>query len=206
MTARRFSDDRAKSRITEAVAAAEKLTSAEVVVAIRRHASSYVRTSLVAGGIAAGLALVYLWFSPTIYDVRFMPLEAVLVFAVVAFLSQSIDVLRYRLTPGHRMASALDGASREAFTTIGVERTKRRNGVLIYAGLFERRVRVVPDIGVDWAALGNAGREVEERLNQAVLRRDLQSFTSSLVDLGGLLAEHHPVNEDDENELCDGPH
>jgi uncharacterized membrane protein len=206
MTARALSDDRAKSRITEAVIAAEKLTSAEVVVAVRRHASPYFRTSLGLGTLGASATLAYLWFSPTVYDVRYMPLEILAVFGLVVFVAQSVDLLRFRLTPARVIASALDQAAADAFATIGVERTKGRSGVLVYAGLFEHEVRIVPDVGIDWGALGEAGQLIESRLNRAVASRDLDAFTSALADLGSVLAGQHPSSPEDENELCDAPH
>lgn len=199
MTARAFSTPEGRRAIGEAVAAAEALTSAEVVVAIRRRASAYAGTSVVAGLVLGLVAVALLWFSPRVYDARLMPLEGLAVAAISAYLVQSIDPLRRRLTPRSRRDTALRGAVSRTFVELGVERTRARNGVLVYVALFEGTVRLRPDQGIDEALLG----EAERRLADAVARRDLSAFCDGVRALGETLASTHPRTDSDENELCD---
>lgn len=205
MNAHGFTDSSASERITQAVQRAEKRTNAEIVVAIRRHASHYLGTSAVCGVAAAGVSLAYLWFAPTVYETRFIPLEVALVAALVIFLTRAIDPLRRVLTPKRVMARALDAASRLLFDTLGVARTKARNGVLVYVGLFEHDVRVVPDEGVEAHVAAVIAGEHVARLRRAVDRRDLDGFVEAIVALGDALAVQFPPTDDDENELSDGP-
>ncbi len=206
MTARVFSDDEGRQALGEAVAAAELLTSAEIVVAVRRHASVYAGTSVACGAVLAVLVLGYLWFAPTLYDVRLMPLEVLLAFVTGAFFCHSIDPLRRALTPSAARARAVSAAAEQTFHALGVEKTRGRNGVLVFVALMEGTAVLRPDEGIDLTTLGEPGRAVAERLHDAVARRELGAFTAALRELGALLGESHPRSEDDENELCDVHH
>lgn len=206
MTARAFSDPEGKRAIGEAVVDAEAQTSAEVVIAIRRHASAYVRTSVIAGLVLGLAAFAYLWFSPNVYDARLMPFEVLAVALLTAYLVQSIDPLRRVLTPRSERDAALRVATRATFSSLGVERTRARNGVLVYVALMEGTVRIEPDQGIERALFEGEGKSVETALAGAVARRDLAAFCRAVRDLGALLAKTHPRTESDENELCDVHH
>lgn len=200
-----FSDDAARARIEAAVGEAETRTNAEIVVALRRHASSYLGTSAALGAFCAAIALANLWFSPTVYRTSLIPLETFLVFCLGAFLSHSADPVRRALTPASVRSRALDASSAAAFRELGIARTKARHGVLVYVGLFEREVRVVADEGAGWDSLGEARDAVLRELERACRSLDLGAFESAVVSLGALLATTHPKTDDDENELCDAP-
>lgn len=206
MLARALSDDAAKRRLTEAVTAAERHTSAEIVVAVRRQAAAHTRTSLVAGAACAGVVLLLLLALPQVYDVRFFPVELGLAFVLGAYVVSQVPSLRRALTPEARIREAFDAEAERLFDELGVERTRGRTGVLVLLGLFERRAAVVADVGLDGAKLTATASPSVAKLQQATYDRDLGGVVAALEALGVELGRDNPRREDDENELGDEVH
>jgi len=203
MSLRAFSSEEGRVQLERAVAAAERRTSAEVVIAVRRAASPHHRTVIAFASGTALVALAAWWFSPVAYDVRLLPLEIFVAFATGAFVIRSIDPLRRVLTPSRIRRAELDREAREAFESLGVARTKGRTGILVVAGIFEHDVAVVPDEGLAYEALAERVKPIERALAASVAHGDVVAFATAIEALGEALSATHPRAEDDENELCD---
>lgn len=98
------------------------------------------------------------------------------------------------------------GRAREVFAALGMHRTTRRNGVLLYLAVRDRTFAVVGDEGIH--------RVVPERFWEAVAAemerhfragRFLEGLGSAIERIGALLARHFPRAHDDRNELPDIP-
>ena len=203
MSERAFLDPAAKRRTTEAVRAIEARTSAEVVVAVRPAAERHIATSVVFGAAVAALALVVMLVSPQVYDVRTMPVDALLAFVLAGLLSHFVPALKRVLTPKtRRLAAARRGAS-AAFVELGIQKTKQRTGVLVFVSLFERTAVVVADEGVPTALLGEAYETRLAELTRSTAVLDVDAFLAALGEFGTLLAGVLPRRPDDVNELSD---
>lgn len=95
-------------------------------------------------------------------------------------------------------------AAQAEFVRLGMEKTRERNGVLIYVAPQSRAFAVVGDVGVH-ARCGEAfWTEVA-----ATMREHLQNscyteaLLSAIARVGALLATHFPRSPDDVNELSD---
>jgi putative membrane protein len=88
---------------------------------------------------------------------------------------------------------------------LGITNTRARTGVLVYVSMFERKVAIIADSGVDRAAHAKSFEQAERQLAGAVNRGDLTAFTAALAALGPVLCELCPPREDDVNELPDAP-
>lgn len=104
-------------------------------------------------------------------------------------------------------ARATEMAEEQAFQEffrLGLHRTEGRTGVLVFVSLFERRVIVLGDEGID-AKTGSAHWESTREHVLAGIRRG--SLAHGLVEgiraTGHVLAEHHPWRAGDRNELPD---
>jgi uncharacterized membrane protein len=95
-------------------------------------------------------------------------------------------------------------AAQKHFVRMGMEKTRERNGVLIFVAPRSRKFAVVGDIAVH----GRCGDEFWQKL-AAEMSGHFQrgQFTSGIVHgirkAGELLAEHFPHRPDDQNELPD---
>jgi putative membrane protein len=193
----------AKRRATDAIRAVEGQTSAEVVVTVRHAAERHVATSAVFGAGVAALVLVVMFVSPQVYDVRTMPLDGLVAFALAALTCHFVPALKRLLTSKKRRLAAATRGATKAFGELGMAKTKQQNGVLVFVALFERTAVVVADEGVPTTLLGEAYDESVSRLSSSVTTLDFEAFLSVLTGFGPLLAGVLPRRPDDENELCD---
>lgn len=99
---------------------------------------------------------------------------------------------------------SLDAAARRTFVRLGMERTARRNGVLIFVVPSRRRIRVLGDQGIH-EQVGQAFWDAVAGEISACFREG--RFTEGLVDgvraIGAALASHFPSDQADTNELAD---
>jgi putative membrane protein len=203
MAERQFLEPSAKRRITACIRTVEAGTSVEVVVTVRRRAERHLATSMVLGSVFAVVTLAILWFSPQVYDVRTMPLDALAAFALGMLLGGLFPGLRRVLTPRSLLRSAAERGARRAFAELSVDKTRDRVGLLIYVALFEREVVILPDRGVPAMFVEQGLTEVRGELQAAVRALNFAAFEAAMSKLGPPASAHLPRRPDDENELCD---
>ena len=204
MAERDFFQPDAKKRTGQAIKAIEAKTSAEVVVAVRRRVAEYRSTDLLFGFVCAVTTLAALWFSPLTYAVEYMPFEMIGMFVVGALLSAFVRPLRRLLTPKGTTQRQIDMAARAAFYDLGISKTHRRAGILVFAAMYEDSVSIVPDAAVDKKALAEL-QPVKAQLEKAIASRDLDAFLKTLEQLAPPLEKAMPRKAGDENELPDEP-
>ena len=203
MSDREFLEPAAKLRTADVVRAVERQTAVEVVVAVRRRALYYVAAS-VAFGVVCGMAgFLVMWFSPTVYDVRTIPIDVALAFALGTALTATSPTLRRSLTPRSVRLRGAQRAAQAAFVSLGMEKTRGRTGLLVYVALFERTAILVPDRGLPEGLVSGPLGSIRQLLELAVERRDFDGFLTALGRLGPACAAALPRHENDENELCD---
>jgi putative membrane protein len=194
----------ARARVTSAIKEIETGTSAEVVVAVRNAAGTYRDVDYLVGFAASLGVLAVLLFHPYPFAVEGMPLGVIAGFIAGTALSANGGPLRRALVRPARREKACRDAGRAAFFELGIGRTRDRNGILVMVSLFERRVAVVADVGVDPAALGPSWKErvatLEGSLGGAA---SVERFLTALSALGPPLAAAMPRRADDVNELPD---
>jgi len=192
-----------KQRTADSVKTIELQTAAEVVVALRRRSGDYRATAYHFGAAAAGLVTLFLLVVPREYTWGAIALEALAAFALAAVLGGQFNPVA-RLLVGRKPLQANTGtAARAAFYDLGISRTSGRNGILVFISTFERTCVVLPDIGIDLTRLQPGWTEASDAMAFAVKQADPQAFFVAFEQLGPLLAEAMPRQEDDVNELPD---
>ncbi|MDB4981435.1 MAG: hypothetical protein JWM82_2187 [Myxococcales bacterium] len=96
-------------------------------------------------------------------------------------------------------------AAEEAFAALGMERTRERNGVLLYISPRRRRFAIVGDVGVHARVTGAFWDELAARVAEA-LRAGLltTAVESAVAEIGGRLATLFPAPAGENvNELPD---
>jgi putative membrane protein len=204
MAAQSVFEPGARERVAKAVAGIEAGTAAEVVVVARRMAGDYRAADWLAGAGAAMVTLLVLLFHPKEFLVDTMPVDVLLGFAFGAVVSAHLPPLRRLLSGRKRMERAVQLAARAAFVDLGVSRTRGRTGILVLLAAFERRVEIVPDVGVDVQALGREYEQAVAAIGDAVRRgARLDAVVEALWRLAPPLARALPASADDVNELPD---
>jgi putative membrane protein len=197
-----FFQDAARKRVGEAVGEAESCTAAEVVVVVRRTSGAWREVDLAVGALAAFGVLLVLLFHPHPFAVETMPLDVAVAFLAGAVVCSSVSSFKRLLLPRKRARAQVRAKAREAFVDQGVSRTSKRTGILVYASMFERRVELVVDVGVDGKLLAAQ----ETALGDAIRRGpDLDAFLAAVRAIGPALSASLPRSEDDVNELPDAP-
>jgi putative membrane protein len=203
MSARTFFEKDVKAKVAAAVAEVERQSSAEVVVALRKISGYYRHTDYLCGLALLVASLLIFLFHPEPFDIDLYAIEAAGFFAFGAVTSAFFPMLRRGLTSSRLMADNARTAARAAFVELGVSRTRGRHGVLVFISMFERKVEIVTDIGVDEAALGPLWKDALHRLTGAVEKPDFDRFLEALKAMGPALSKAVPRAADDENELPD---
>jgi uncharacterized membrane protein YgcG len=95
-------------------------------------------------------------------------------------------------------------AARKTFTALGMTRTRRRNGVLVFLSLPSRTFAIVGDEGIDRIT----GPGYWEKLRDTMSERfSAGGYTEGLLEIldrvEAVLAEHFPYEEGDIDELPD---
>lgn len=202
MAARDFASDDARARVKRVIAELEAQRSAEVVVAVRPSSGDYRHIDYLVGFAAAFASLLVFIFHPRAMRSDVFPIEQALVFVLGAAVSRLLPPLRRVLSSRKRLDENVERAARAAFVELGVSRTRERTGILVYASLLERDVRVVADIGVP----DDVAEKLSKALVPAVRDADLSRFVSGLGSTGKALARALPRRANDENELPDEVH
>jgi putative membrane protein len=200
-----FFSDEAKAKVGEAVRAVEAKTSAEIVVAVRARSDDYRDVDLTAGLAAAMVTLIVLIFHPAELDEDWMPIETFAAFAIASIVVAKMSALKRALVPAKRKRERALSMARAQFVDAGVSRTRDRSGILVFFSELERRVCVLPDVGIDEAKLGEAWQKSVEAIERAAAADDLEAFLGAVTALGPVLASQYPRREDDANELPDAP-
>jgi putative membrane protein len=202
-----FTDDAAKAEVANAIREIERVTCAEVVVAVRASSGHYRHTDYLVGFALSFAALLVFLFHPYEFSIDWMPIDSVVAFAIGAFSSASAPPLRRALTSRKLMRANVRTHARAAFVDLGMDKTSGRTGILVYVSMFERGVEIVADAGIDAAVLGAPFKNAIAALDDALRRgADFPRFTEALRALGPILGKVLPRLACDVNELPDEPH
>ncbi len=202
--------------IAEAVSAAEKKTSGEIVPVIATASGRYDRAEDLFGLTCSVLLLIVSWIifqeiRPVEGDwasgqrliLGLVPIVVIFLvgFSLGAALSTWIPALKLPFLSRAEMEAEVDRSAAEAFQRFRVRGTAAGTGVLIYS-LFEHTVQVIGDDAI-------AAKLTQEDWNQV---RDLvldgirsgqaaEGLRQAIAHSGDLLAGHFPIEPGDVDEL-----
>lgn len=193
----------ALEQIAQAIAQAERVTRAEIRVAV---SSGRVVGHSFHGILWAALAaLIAPWGLIAVLPMRSVSLLAIQAGCfIVLGLLLTRPAIAARLVPLAARRHAARVLALELFHAHGLHQTEARNGLLIFVSPQDRLVEIVADDGVQaaipheaWISLCGA---VVERAGEGALA---EGITTAVAQAGALLAPHLPAVPGDKNELSD---
>lgn len=96
--------------------------------------------------------------------------------------------------------------ARQLFATLGMHRTVRRNGVLLYLAVRDRKFAVVGDEGIHRAVPEGFWEEITREAERLFREGRFVDGARGLIDrIGAELSRHFPRLPEDRNELPDIP-
>ena len=206
--------DAERDAIRVAVAEAETRTAGEIVPYVVRRSGTYqvavwraasfgaLLTALVMLGVAA---LYDGWGLGWMYSAGWMAMAMTIGGVAGAFLGAYVAPLRRQLAGADRIDLHVHRRAAEAFLEEEVFDTRDRTGILLFVSLFEHRIEVVGDVGI------NAKVEPEEWVEVVGLVRDgirsdglAAGLVAAVERCGDLLHRRGvEIREDDTDELAD---
>ena len=196
--------EQAQRSVHDALVAAEKKTVGEVLPVVLgrsdRHPEGLWLAALFV--VLVGSSTLAHWLP---WDRPVLLLATQAAFGLVGYL------LALRL-PGFQRAfvresRATEMAEEQAFQEFyrhGLHETRDETGVLLFVSLFERRVIVLADEGIDKVAKDGLWQNVDEVLLRTIAAGSLAAGLVEAIRMCGVaLAEHHPWEEGDRNEVPD---
>lgn len=204
MDAQSFFAEEEKERIRQAIVAAERRTSGEIVPMIVGASGHYYEVELggLVGGLVVGTAAAFFWATP--WGLEHAQLVSPLVGAGLGFTLCRIPAIKRRLVPKKRIDETVHIRSLAAFTAHGLHYTRAHTGILILASLFEHRVEVLADRGINEKVQPGTWDEIVQRLTSGLKSGDgCAAFCAAIERCGEILAAHFPRPADDRDELED---
>ena len=209
-------------RVTEAVRTAEAGTAGEIVTIIADSSDHYLDTAL---WYAAGAALLTLAFLTAFPGIATCVIETVtggwvtdigameyfelalaafvLSFAIVRLILQ-IPKLRTALTFPRVKSKRVRNRAIDFFKVGAESRTAGRTGILIYLSLAEHRAEIVADEAIHKQVANEVwGEAMVDLLRDVREGRVTDGMVAAVRDVGKILAEYFPRQDDDVNELPD---
>jgi len=193
-----------QQRIRDAVAAAEARTAGEIVPQVVDASFDYPRAETFgAGFFALGIAvLVSWWFGGSSVWV-FLPLF-LLGYLPCKWLIRALPWLHRRLIHPREMASEVAEKAMLSFFELGVHRTRERTGILILISLFERRVQLLADEGINAKVAPETWKDIVNTITAGLHDGSAcDALCSDIERCAEILETHFPRKSDDRNELPD---
>ncbi|MDK2955579.1 MAG: putative rane protein [Desulfovibrionales bacterium] len=200
--AKKFLSDQERERLVRCVEEVEKTTSGEIVPVVISASYHYpTATHLAALTLGIPLALLFCWI---------IGATNMLAFAAVFLTIYGITLLAVNVKPGLKRPfiarQAMDEEVHEAalvnFYTLGLHRTRDLTGIIILVSVFERKVQILADKGINDKVPPLAWESVAEELTRGIREnRAGEALCAAVRRCGEIIAEHFPIKADDTNEL-----
>lgn len=196
-----FTEDE-QARIKAAVQACEERTSGEVVPVIVDAAYDYPKTEIIGGGsFAVGLALFANWFYVGASHWVF-PAALLVLYYPCLLLIRYFPGLKHALISPVEFNAEVREKALVTFVEHGIYRTRGGSGILILISLFEHRVFVLADAGINARVPLHTWDEIVATVTQGIVeKRACDALCQAISRCGDLLAHEFPRQDDDHNEL-----
>ena len=206
--AKQFLSDSERDRVTAAVRDAEKLTAGEIVVMVVSASYHYPMADVIGAVLFAlplaliGTALVgeWLWIGPQNMWL-FLGFLTVL-FIIFHEIVKRVPGLKRRLISRREIDEEVEEATVAAFFNQGLYRTRDETGVLVFISVFEQKVWILSDRGIDARVGEGQWEEIVSAIIEGIKQgRQADSICEAVAQIGEILATHFPVKSDDTDEL-----
>ena len=215
-------DDAGRQLVSEAVTAAERGTSGEIVTVLAEASDGYTDVALLwAAGAAFTVMSVFAALPRPFLDgwdamfggwghqwssgeLASMVIALGLVTFLIAVLVQQWQPIKWALVPGPVRTIRVHNQAVRQFKVGAERRTTGRTDVLIYLSMREHRAEIVADESIAAKVPAEVwGEAMGDMLVHIRRGRVAEGLAVGIRDVGHVLAEHSPRSDDDINELPD---
>jgi putative membrane protein len=197
-------DDSDRAAVREAVAAAERKTVGEILPVVVERSDPHPAGEWLA---ALSFALVGSVLLATLLPWNHPPLvlASQLLMGAAGFgLARLLPDLKRTFVLENRATAVAEEQALQEFYRNGLQRTAAATGVLIFVSLFERRVVILADEGIDSRVDARFWADTDEKILAGIRRGSLRDGLVAGIDqVGELLSRDFPWREGDRNEIPD---
>lgn len=192
-----------KVKVRDAIGAAERNTSGELVTVIANACDDYLFiptlwAALIALVMPGVVLLGNLWI-----DYAWLYSSQVVMFFVLAALFR-IPAIKMRLVPRAIQRHRAGRVALEQFFLQNLHSTRDRTGVLIFVSIAESYVEIIADKGINDVVPRDAWEKVVAGFVASVKEEKYtEGFIAAINQCGNILQERFPAREDNPNELPD---
>ena len=197
-----------QQQISACVQRAEKQTSGEIVPMVVSASHDYPMAA-VTGGVfialpfsllSAQLIGGYFWLTP---DKMWLFLACFIIFFLLAHqLVERIPRLKRHFLSEKSISEEVGEAATIAFFTENLYRTRAENGILLFISVFEHRVWVLGDRGINEKIPPERWQEIVDLVTDGIKNdRQCQAICDAITRIGETLREFYPIETDDKDEL-----
>ncbi len=197
-----FLNDKDKIKIRKAVEDVEKITSGEIVPMIVSSSYHY-PVSNIAGGFTLGmiisLAVVFitgdqnLWFFLSIFMISFILMREV---------TKRVLPLKKFFISRNEINEEVEEAAITAFYKNGLYKTRDETGVLLFISVFEKKVWVLADRGINEKVDYSEWKHIVNYITDGIHEKNQgHAIAGAVSRVGEILREHFPIKPDDTDEL-----
>lgn len=201
-SANEFFTPEEQKKIEAAVTAAESKTSGEIVPMVVDESYEYPHAELIGSGtlaMATGLLVSWAVGGESIW--WFLPVFLLGFFVFQQLIRRFPDFKRKLIRPEELTAEVKEKAL-VSFLEQGLHETRDRTGILILISLFEHRVQVLADSGINAKVPEKTWDEIVAMITGGLKSGQACSATCLAIErCGELLQEHFPRKQDDTDEL-----
>ncbi|HOW54587.1 MAG TPA: TPM domain-containing protein [Syntrophorhabdaceae bacterium] len=209
---RQILSEQDRTGLDERVAEAEKCTGTQVVLAVIERSDSYAEVpwkAFAMGASIAGLLVFVFGLAPGSSSSNMTALVAVVATlaagCALALLTIFVPALAGLFLSAHRVETEVRQYAQSVFLTREIFATRARTGVLLLVSLFERRVVLLPDSGLQDRLTGDAIRDIIARMTPSLAQGEIaRALEEGLEKLSEILSAVVPAGQGGGNELPDG--
>lgn len=197
--------------VRQAVVEVESRTRGEVVPLVVASVSDYswVRERLALVGLFSAMISGELWSLARTWPLDVVELTSLVIGgAILGALLGSIPAVVRCLLGKKRLAQEVHRRALAEFTEHGCGNTREQTGILVMVALFEHRIEIIADRGIQKIAIEKEGADVWDRVTaefseHAKKGEAVGGLILVIQRLGAVLAKHFPQDGVDHNELSD---
>ncbi len=206
--AQKFLSEKEQSQINTAVQAAEKKTSGEIVCMVQSASYHYPMANVIgATALALPLSLMLTpflggWFWLGTQNMWVFLSCFILLFSLFYIIIRQTTWLKRIFISRKDIDEEVEEAAVTNFFQHGLYHTQDATGVLVFISVFEQKVWVLADRGIDAKMAPGVWDDIVSTITQGIKAGQACIAVCQAVEtIGQMLSEHFPVRSDDQNEL-----
>jgi len=190
--------------IRQAVAKAEGATSGEIATMVVARSDRYLEAVTLGSVLgAASVALLIAVSSHHVTIWSYLPLTIALYFPAQRLISR-VPALQRPFIAQRRLGEAVKDRAIRAFYEKRLYRTRHETGILIFISIFERKVWILGDRGINARIPPESWQQLVQTLTEGIREgRACEALCKVIKSCGEELSRHFPRESDDINELKD---